>query len=150
MPDAYVPVIKLCFDGIAIDLLFASLSTSIIPEDLDILNEDNLRGVDGETQRSLNGPRVAAEILSLVPNVENFRLALRAVKYWAKRTFYFSTLSKIYITTKFLFLLPCLNSQSLGFIDLYIYMYVFGIIAFTIYSFLCVLIKWNTNVLLKS
>ena len=35
--------------------------------------------------RSLNGCRVTDDILSLVPNHESFKLALRAVKYWAKK-----------------------------------------------------------------
>lgn len=33
----------------------------------------------------LAGSRVTDEILRLVPNLENFRLTLRAVKLWAKR-----------------------------------------------------------------
>ena len=34
--------------------------------------------------RSINGSRVAERILTLVPNIRNFALTLRAVKYWAR------------------------------------------------------------------
>ncbi|MGH0140997.1 UNVERIFIED_CONTAM: hypothetical protein FKN15_072422 [Acipenser sinensis] len=66
--DAFVPVIKFKFDSIEIDLLFARLALPAIPDNLD-----------------LRGCRVTDEILHLVPNKENFRLTLRAIKLWAKR-----------------------------------------------------------------
>lgn len=85
VPDAYVPLITMVFDGVEIDLLFARLSRTVIPADLDILDESNLKDADDETQRSLNGPRVADQILKLVPNQENFRTTLRCIKLWATR-----------------------------------------------------------------
>ena len=36
--DAYVPVMKMKFSGISIDLLFVSLNKSVIPAQLDLLN----------------------------------------------------------------------------------------------------------------
>ena len=83
--DAFVPVIKTNFDGIEIDLLFARLNLKQIPDNFDLRDVRLLKNLDPKCVRSLNGSRVTDEILRLVPNIENFRLALRAIKLWAKR-----------------------------------------------------------------
>lgn len=82
--EAYVPVIKMNFDGIEIDLLFARLALKEIPDNFDLQDDMLLKNLDQKCVRSLNGCRVTDEILRLVPNIENFRLALRAIKLWAK------------------------------------------------------------------
>nr|GLL37792.1 nuclear poly(A) polymerase 4-like isoform X2 [Ipomoea trifida] len=58
VPDANVPVIKLNFDGVSIDLLIWTYPMCL------------LYNVDEPTAQSLNGCRVADQILKLVPNVE--------------------------------------------------------------------------------
>ncbi|XP_074098721.1 poly(A) polymerase hiiragi isoform X2 [Cotesia typhae] len=83
--EAFVPVIKMNFDGIEIDMLFAKLALKEIPDAMDLKDDMLLKNLDQKCVRSLNGCRVTDEILRLVPNIENFRLALRAIKLWAKR-----------------------------------------------------------------
>ncbi|XP_069559155.1 poly(A) polymerase type 3-like [Brachyistius frenatus] len=83
--EAYVPVIKLSFEGIQIDLVFALVAERSVPENLDLLNNKVVKNIGNICVRSLNGYRVTAEILRLVPNVHNFRLTLRVIKLWAKQ-----------------------------------------------------------------
>jgi len=86
VPDAKVPIIKMKYCGIHIDLLFARLSYERIEENLDSLQNDSLlKNCDQPSIYSLNGCRVTDQILSLVPNHENFRLTLKAIKLWAKK-----------------------------------------------------------------
>jgi len=86
VPDAFVPIIKLVLNGIEIDLIFASIaSKQTVPNDLELKDNKILDGLDEATIKSVTGPRVTDEILSLVPEPKTFRTALRAVKLWAQR-----------------------------------------------------------------
>ncbi|KAJ3345359.1 polynucleotide adenylyltransferase [Kappamyces sp. JEL0680] len=67
-----------------IDLIFARLAESSVPDELDLSDDRLLRNIDERCVRSLNGSRVTDDILRLVPNVEAFRTALRCIKVWAK------------------------------------------------------------------
>ncbi len=46
------------FDNVSIDLLSARLPENFVPKNVDILNDNVLNGVDDESSRALNGPRV--------------------------------------------------------------------------------------------
>jgi poly(A) polymerase len=83
--EAFVPVIKMNFDGIEIDMAFARLTLKGIPDTLDLQDQCLLKNLDEKCVRSLNGCRVTDEILRLVPNIANFQFALRAIKIWAKK-----------------------------------------------------------------
>ena len=89
VPAAYTPVVKFNLDDQPIDLLFVSLLTPHVPrkKELDI---SYLKALDHRSIRSINGPRVAEWIVKLVPDENNFRSALQAIKLWAKRRGIFS------------------------------------------------------------
>lgn len=86
VPDAFVPIIKLEYESVSIDLIFASLpSQASIPRDFTMDDLSVLRGLDQVAMRSVNGTRVAKELLELVPQPTAFRHALRAIKVWSKQ-----------------------------------------------------------------
>ena len=58
VPDAFVPVIKFCFDGIDIDLVFARLALKEVDDTQDLSDPMLLRNLDPKCVRSLNGCRV--------------------------------------------------------------------------------------------
>ncbi|KAF7346830.1 hypothetical protein MSAN_01822100 [Mycena sanguinolenta] len=85
VPDAFVPIIGAKISGISMDLLIAPLGMSSIPEDLSLKDNNVLRNLDETVVRSVNGTRLADELLRLVPNIQPFRDALRCIKLWAQR-----------------------------------------------------------------
>lgn len=85
VPDAFVPIIKMEFGGISIDLIFAKLDIPRVPRDLNLDNKNLLKNLDEKDLRSLNGTRVTDEILTLVPKPTVFKHALRCIKMWAQK-----------------------------------------------------------------
>jgi len=85
VPEAFVPVIKMTYDGIEIDMTFARLALKEVTDNMPLSDSNLLKNLDQKCVRSLNGCRVTDEILRQVPNVDNFRTTLRAIKLWAKR-----------------------------------------------------------------
>lgn len=102
---AAIPIMSFDFEGVSIDLLFARLADSeVSTDDLDVLNDRILLGVDDATAKSLNGPRVASMIPYLVNMAKGsdgriiehdaytgamdddnkFLIVLRCVRKWAK------------------------------------------------------------------
>lgn len=71
----------------------------------DLRDDLLLKNLDQKCVRSLNGCRVTDEILRLVPNIENFRLALRTIKLWAKSEFLISMMEIHYFCSSVLYLL---------------------------------------------
>lgn len=85
VPEAFVPIMKLEYQGIDLDLIFARLQLSSVPLDLSLEDNSLLRGLDESDQRSVNGTRVTDDLLRLVPQEKTFRHALRCIKLWANR-----------------------------------------------------------------
>ena len=85
VPEAFVPVIKMQFDGIEIDMTFARLALKEVSEQQSLGDPQLLKNLDERCVRSLNGCRVTDEILRQVPNKGTFRITLRAIKLWAKK-----------------------------------------------------------------
>ncbi|KAH7479501.1 hypothetical protein KRP22_010462 [Phytophthora ramorum] len=82
---AIVPILTFDYEEINIDLQIAILPRNSIPENLNILDDHVLVGVDPATEKSLNGPRVTELMIKLTPNRESFIGVLRIVRRWAKR-----------------------------------------------------------------
>ena len=82
---AVVPILTFDYEEINIDLQIAILPRNSIPENLNILDNQVLVGVDPATEKSLNGPRVTELMIKLTPNRESFICVLRIVRRWAKR-----------------------------------------------------------------
>jgi poly(A) polymerase len=84
VPDAFVPVLKLEIKGIEIDLPYARLPLNELPADLDLQDNNLLRGMDPASITSINGCRVTDRIVQL--NTVNgdyhqsFKDALRFLK----------------------------------------------------------------------
>jgi len=85
VPEAFVPVIKMRFDNIEIDMTFARLALKEVTDSQQLSDPNLLKNLDQKCVRSLNGCRVTDEILRQVPNKDTFRLSLRAIKLWAKK-----------------------------------------------------------------
>lgn len=86
VPDAFVPIVKLKYRGVSLDVLFASIPTmNVVPREMETIEKSVLRHLEETTIRSVNGTRVVKELLASVPQPRHFRYALRAIKLWANR-----------------------------------------------------------------
>lgn len=83
-------------------------------------NDNILKNCDVESVRSLNGSRVADNILKLVPNIERYRTTLRCIKLWAKSRGiysnilgYFGGVSWMILVAKICMMCPYLEPNKL-------------------------------------
>jgi poly(A) polymerase len=86
VPEAYVPIIKMEYRGVSLDVIFASLPTqTTIGPDFKLDDMNVLRGLDTNQMRSVNGVRCGEELQANIPQIKSFRHALRAIKMWANK-----------------------------------------------------------------
>ncbi|KAF5797017.1 putative polynucleotide adenylyltransferase [Helianthus annuus] len=90
--EAKVPLMQFTFDGILIDMAFAKLQVTAVPENVDISNPSFIKDIDENSWASLSGVRVKNRILQTVPDVKIFQELLQCVKSWAKRRGVYSDL----------------------------------------------------------
>ena len=84
--DAYVPVIKMKMFDVMVDIVFARVSRKELESPtFSLSSESLLQSMDAEMIRSVNGYRTGKKILETVPNADNFRMTLRAIKLWARK-----------------------------------------------------------------
>lgn len=83
---ARVPIMKMVFDGVDVDISFAQLANSVVDQSLyEHIEDDAIIGdVDEASKDSLNGVRTTNMILKLVPNIKTFQTVVRFMRVWSK------------------------------------------------------------------
>ena len=110
--SAKVPIIKLIYQGVKVDLQFASTS-----QDLKAINTAEL---EEATLLGINAYRNTEYILGVIPNLENFKVLARTVRLWARQRNLYSGLSGCLggiswtiLSAKICLMYPSLNSIEL-------------------------------------
>ena len=86
--DAKVPIIKIKYKDIPIDILVACVSFKSIDEHFNLEDDNVLKNCCEKCILSLNGCRVTNAIFNSLPkemDIDDFKLTLRAIKLWAKK-----------------------------------------------------------------
>ena len=82
--DARVPIAKVKYRGVYLDILVASVPFDTIDPSMECVDDSLIFQVDEKCMKSMNGIRVADKILKLVPSPRTFREAARMIKFWAQ------------------------------------------------------------------
>ncbi|KAK1435879.1 hypothetical protein QVD17_01651 [Tagetes erecta] len=118
--DAKVPLLQFIFDGILINLTFAKLQVTAVPESVDISEPSFIKDIDETSWNSFSGVRVKNSILHIVPDVKIFKELLHCVRSWAKRRGVYSDLFGLFggIHLAVLAAFACIRNQSGSLADL--------------------------------
>lgn len=92
--SAFVPILKMKFHGVAMDICFSQLTCNSLPEkfSLNYISTINLDQLDDKSATSLNGYIMTSKIAEAIPSSENFATTLNVIKLWAKRRGIYSSL----------------------------------------------------------
>ena len=86
VPGARVPIISLTLFGQEFDMLTCHLRTPTLPARADVLASYAwMNGCDTASMLSFSGPRTTEVLLMNTPNAQAYILAVRFMRYWAKR-----------------------------------------------------------------
>ena len=85
--EARVPIIKIIYKNIPVDILVANVSYKSIDKNFNLEDDNVLKNCCPECILSLNGCRVTNAIYKSLPeeSIQDFRITLRAIKLWAKK-----------------------------------------------------------------
>ena len=83
--DARVPIAKVKYRGIFLDILVACVPSTSITVGMESVDDSLIFKVEEKCMKSMNGIRVADKIIRLVPDPKTFRDATRMIKYWAQQ-----------------------------------------------------------------
>jgi poly(A) polymerase Pap1 len=91
---ACVPLIKMRFHGVAMDMCFTQLDVPCVPRlfNLEYIEHMNIFALDDKSMTSMNGFIMTSKIAQLVPDFKTFTTTLNTVKLWAKRRQVYSAL----------------------------------------------------------
>lgn len=94
VPNARVPLIGLELDGQELDVMVASLRVPDLPTRASMLaSYEWMNGLDEASVLAFNGPRVTELLLRSVPRAPPFLVALRLLRFWARRRCVYSNKS---------------------------------------------------------
>ncbi|KAI9491748.1 Poly(A) polymerase central domain-containing protein [Zychaea mexicana] len=84
-----VPIIKCTIDSIPVDISFVRLRLADVPENINLLNDDYMEGLDKECLASMDGPRTQQYILDNIKpeHMPAFQCGLQCIKYWATQRY---------------------------------------------------------------
>ncbi|KAM7368172.1 hypothetical protein PAMP_014418 [Pampus punctatissimus] len=84
--EAFVPVIKLSYDGVEIDLVFARVALKSIPENLNFRDNNLVKGINKHCVRSLNGRNIYSNTLGFLGGVSWAILVARVCQLYPHAT----------------------------------------------------------------
>ena len=82
--DAYVPIIKLTYCGVQVDMLMARIPRSYVHKYPNLLTDINKYPISEKELKCMNGYRTSLYLRRNISKYSNFQAALKAIKMWAR------------------------------------------------------------------